>query len=177
MATIHRMRGAVAVVGVALFALGCSGVGGDPLGDGGVPDSADDHKIGVTLDAGADADSSGDACSYPDADPNFGHVECYPVVDSLCSETTACGTFKYHYACGGTNAPPTNMNCLDVGNDDYCCGTSACVPDMGNPMTNCTNESHGYTSEIACPPGDAPPTGSNPSPSDSGVTWYCVPPQ
>ncbi len=173
-----RFVDAMVVLG-ACVALGCSGAGVDPLGDGGsAPDAADDHKAGVALDAGADSDPVEAAvCPYPAPDANDNHSVCYPVPDSLCGDASACGTYKYHYACGPNNAPPTSLNCLSVGNDDFCCGTDSCVEDVGNPITNCTNEPHGYTEEIACPPGAAPPTSANYSYNDAGVGWFCVPPQ
>lgn len=163
----------------AALCAACSGVGGDPLDDGGSAiDAAEDHKVGVTLDGGADAQPTDAAtCPFEDADPNIGHSVCYPVPDSKCDVASACGTYKYHYTCTPNNDPPTNLNCVNVGNNDYCCSTSACVEDFGNPMTNCDNAPFGYTEEVACPPGDAPPKSVYESPSDSGVTWYCVPPQ
>ncbi|HEY1956683.1 MAG TPA: hypothetical protein VGH28_13780 [Polyangiaceae bacterium] len=157
--------------------MGCSGAAGDPLDDGGSADGADDHKLGVALDSGVDADPATDAssCPYPVADPNVLHSQCEPVIDDKCA--AACGR-AHHYSCEPNNTPPVALDCLSVGNSDYCCTQSACVPDVGNPATNCAagNCVDGpYPNEIACPPGMAPQTGCSPSPiGDAGVWLYCV---
>lgn len=142
----------------AALCAACSGVGGDPLDDGGSAiDAAEDHKVGVTLDGGADAATNDAAvCPFEDANSNALHAQCEPVVDGVCA--SACGR-ENHYSCINGSNPPPELGCLSIGNGDYCCAKVDCVldqPPQGVLNCNCQSAPNGETIPIACPPGLGP---------------------
>lgn len=161
---------------------GCSGGAGDPLGDGGIPDAAIDHKLGVSLDAGADVvDGTADASCASLGAPDAGGVakSCEPVDDSFCSSALACGDALHtnHYRCDTDSAPfsdplGVNYHCLDFGSGDYCCERRDCVYAVDH--ATCGQTLHPIACWPSTSPGDAgtgcSPTGDGDNQTDN---FFC----